>query len=66
MIIFISNYLLLIIGRINQALVFTYYLTFSNNHAFFWITNIGSFISGAVFPYIDYHLMKVFEIEIYI
>ena len=58
--------LLLIIGFINTALVLTYCLTFSSPPAFFWITNIESFVNGGIFPFNDCYLMKVFGTEIYI
>lgn len=58
--------LLLIIGIINSALVLTYCLTFSNDSAFFWITNIESFVNGGIFPFNDCYLMRVFGTEIYI
>ena len=58
--------LLLIIGGLSTALMSTYCLTFTNGTAFFWYTNIISFIFGATYPFSDCYLMKVFGIDIYI
>ena len=58
--------LLLIIGAINTSIISTYCFTFTNDAAFFWITNFGSFFNGAIFPYNDCYMMKVFGAEIYI
>ena len=58
--------LLLIIGGVSTGLVSTYCLSFTNNTAFFWYTNLVSFAFGATFPFNDCFLMKIFGIGIYI
>ena len=57
---------LLIIGGLATALISTYCLTFTNGTAFFWYTNLASFIFGATYPLGDCYMMKVFGIDIYI
>ena len=58
--------LLLIIGFTNTVLISTYCLTFTNNYAFFWVTNVSAFFIGTTFPFNDCYMMKVFGSEIYI
>jgi hypothetical protein len=41
-------------------------LCFENGHLFFWNTSIESFINGAVFPFNDCYMMKVFGADMYI
>ena len=58
--------LLIIIVGAFTFIMYIYCLTFTNDSAFFWITNISFFINGGMYPFADYYLMKVFGPDIYI
>ena len=58
--------LALLITGLMSAIVLSFCTTIKNDMAYFWINNIGSFIGGGTFPFIDYYMMKVFGNEIYI
>lgn len=58
--------ILLTMGIANTTLIYTYCLTFKNDNAFFWSTNLQSFFNGGMFPFNDCYLMKVFGTDIYI
>ena len=58
--------LFLIIGGISTALISTFCFSFSNGYLFFWSINIESFVNGAVFPFNDCYMMKVFGADMYI
>ena len=60
------KFILLTIGIANTTLIYTYCLTFRNDYAFFWSTNLQSFFNGGLFPFNDCYLMKVFGTDIYI
>ena len=58
--------ILVTLGVANTTLIYTYCLTFKNDYAFFWSTNLQSFFNGGIFPFNDCYLMKVFGTDIYI
>ena len=58
--------ILVTLGVANTTLIYTYCLTFTNDYAFFWSTNLQSFFNGGIFPFNDCYLMKVFGTDIYI
>jgi hypothetical protein len=60
------KFILLTLGLANTTLIYTYCLTFRNDNAFFWSTNLLSFFNGGIFPFNDCYLMKVFGTDIYI
>jgi len=60
------KFILLTLGLTNTTLIYTYCLTFKNDYAFFWSTNLLSFFNGGIFPFNDCYLMKVFGTDIYI
>ena len=47
------KFILLTIGIANTTLIYTYCLTFRNDYAFFWSTNLQSFFNGGLFPFND-------------
>lgn len=49
-----------------SVLIFTYCLSFSSSIAFFFSTNLITFINGGIYPFDDCYMMKVFGPDIYI
>ena len=60
------NILYAIISLSMTVLIYTYCFSFSNSLAFFFSTNIITFINGGIYPFDDCYMMKVFGSHIYI